>query len=122
MAAAVAAADRNHAAAAAPSAAGVKSKLPLQQQQRWQLDVRDTAAAVAGMADNMQQHTQQLQFLPIVESAAATTVIAAVTGREVSKQLGWLWRECSRLFSCVADSSLSWEDGVLTIEVAVSWC
>jgi hypothetical protein len=110
--------SRNHALAAAPLAAGVKAKLPLQQQQ---LDVCDTAAAVAGIADNEQQHTQLLQCLPVAESAAATTVAAVVAGRELSKQPGWLWRVCSRLFSCMADSSPSWEDGVLTVEVAVSW-
>jgi hypothetical protein len=31
-----------------------------------------------------------------------------------------LWRVFNRLFSCVADSSLSWDDGVLTVELAVS--
>jgi hypothetical protein len=108
---------RNHAIAAAPLAAGVKAKLPMQQQQQ-QLDVCDTAAAAAAIADKEQQHTQLLQCLPFAESAAATTVAAVVAG----KQPGWLWRVCSRLFSCVADSSLSWEDGVLTVEVAVSFC
>jgi hypothetical protein len=120
MADAIAAEDHtshNNTLAAAPLAAGVKAKLPLQQQQ---LDVCDTAAAEAGMADNMQQHSQLLQCLPIAESAAATTVAAAVAGTEAVKQPGWLWRVCSRLFSCVADSRLSWEDGVLTVEVAVS--
>jgi hypothetical protein len=80
--------SRNHALAAAPLAAGVKAKLPLQQQQ---LGVCDIAAAVAGIADNEQQHTQLLQCLPVAESAAATTVAAVVAGRELSKQLGWLW-------------------------------
>jgi hypothetical protein len=84
--------SRNHALAAAPLAAGVKAKLPLQQQQ---LDVCDTAAAVAGIADNEQQHTQLLQCLPIAESAAATVAAAA------GKQPGWLWRVCSRLCSVV---------------------
>jgi hypothetical protein len=101
--------------AAATLAAGVKTKLPLQQQQQ-QLDVCDTAAAVADNADNMQQHTQLQQCLPIAESAAAAAAVVA------GKQPGWLWPVCSRLFSCVADSSLSWEDGVLTVTVAVSFC
>jgi hypothetical protein len=82
--------SRNRALAAAPLAAGVKAKLPLQQ-----LDVCDTAAAVAGIADNEQQHTQLLQCLPIAESAAATVAAAA------GKQPGWLWRVCSRLCSVV---------------------
>jgi hypothetical protein len=111
-------ATHNTALTAAPLAAGVKAKPPMQQQQ---LDVCDTAAAVANMADNMMQHTQLLQCLPIAESAAATTVTAAVAGTEAVKQPGWLWRMYSRLFSCVADGSLSWEDGVLTVEVSVSW-
>jgi hypothetical protein len=106
-------AAEDSARAAAPFAAGVKAKLPLQQQKQ-QLGVCDTAAAVVGLADNMQKHAQL--------SAVATTAAAVVADREAVKQPGWLWRMCSRLFSCVADSSLSWEDGVLTIEVAVSWC
>jgi hypothetical protein len=65
----------------------VTAKLPLQQQQ---LDVCDTAAAVSGIADNEQQHTQLLQCLPVAEPEAATTVAAAVAGREGVSNKGWL--------------------------------
>jgi UDP:flavonoid glycosyltransferase YjiC (YdhE family) len=92
--------SHNYSLAAAPMAAGLKAKLSLQQQPAEQLDVCDTAAAVAGMADNMQQHTQlpaAVQCLPVVgsaaEAAAAAAVAVAGSSREGSKRSasGWLW-------------------------------
>jgi hypothetical protein len=79
------------ASAAATQAAAAKSK-PLQ----LQFAECDTAAALAGQADNKQQHSQQLHSLPA--TAASAVAVATGGGKHSSKQSGRLRRVCSRLF------------------------
>jgi hypothetical protein len=86
--------------AAATLAAAAKSKPP-----QLQFAECDTAAALAGLADNKQQHSQQLHRLPA--TAAAAVMVVTGGGEDGSKQSGWLRRVCSRLFACGAGGSLS---------------
>jgi hypothetical protein len=115
----------SQAAPAAPMAAAAKSKLPQQQPVG-----SDTAAAGAGMADNaQQQQPQQLQRMPATPTADAALAVEAAAAdaggsSEGGKQSSWLWRVCSaasRLSGCVAESRLSWQDGVLTVELVASF-
>jgi hypothetical protein len=91
------------ASAATAKAAATKGKLPLSQTADC-----DTAAALAGLADNMQLHPKRRHSLP----AAAVQVVSGV-GEVGGKQSGWLRHVCSRLFVCVAAGSFVKADGLL---------
>jgi hypothetical protein len=91
--------------AAAILAAAAKSK-PAQ----LQFAECDTAAALAGLGDNMQQHSQQLHRLPA--TALSAEVVGTSGGKDGSKQSGWLRRVCSRMFACGAAGSMSRVDWV----------
>jgi hypothetical protein len=87
--------------AAATLAAAAKSKPP-----QLQFAECNTAAALAGLGDNMQQRSRQLHSLPAT-AAASAVVVATGGGEDGGKQSGWLRRVCSRLFACGAGGSLS---------------